>query len=137
MSERQWKRLDAVERLEQGKLGVGAVAQVLGLSTRQVRRLRQSIKRRGKAAIIHGNTGRRPKNRTPEKVRIRIIELARGKYAGFNDTHLTDKLVEEEKVKLSRASVQRILRGNVVTLPGRQATLFHEGRNRKRIALSY
>jgi hypothetical protein len=132
MSERQWKRLDAVERLEQGKLGVGAVAQVLGLSTRQVRRLRQSIKRRGKAAIIHGNTGRRPKNRTSEKVRMQIIELARGKYAGFNDTHLTDKLVEEEKVKLSRASVQRILRGNGVAAVRKHRAAKHRRRRERK-----
>jgi len=132
MSARQWKRLDVVERLEQGKVGTGAAAQMLGLSTRQVRRLRQSIKRLGKAAIIHGNTGRAPKNRTPEKLRVQIIELAKGKYVGFNDTHLTDKLAEEEKLKLSRASVQRILRGSgVATVRKHRAARHRRRRERK------
>lgn len=39
-------------------------------------------------------------------------ELARGKYQGFNDHHLTEKLSlsEEHKIKLSRVKVRRILR---------------------------
>lgn len=32
------------------------------------------------------------------------------KYTGFNDSHLTEKLVEVEKIGVSRESVRRILR---------------------------
>jgi hypothetical protein len=43
-------------------------------------------------------------------VRTQVVKLMRGKYTGFNDKHFTEKLVEVEKVEISRASVQRILR---------------------------
>ena len=45
MSEGQWKRWDAVARLTAGKLTVGEAARVLGLSVRQVRRIRWRVVR--------------------------------------------------------------------------------------------
>ena len=43
MAEWQWKRWDAVARLGAGKLTLQEAAQVLGLSVRQVRRIRQAV----------------------------------------------------------------------------------------------
>jgi hypothetical protein len=43
-------------------------------------------------------------------LRQRVLALATGKYAGFNDSHLRQKLVENEDLSLSRESVRRILR---------------------------
>ena len=49
MSEGQWKRWDAVARLTAGKLTVGEAARVLGLSVRQVRRIRWRVGEGGRA----------------------------------------------------------------------------------------
>lgn len=110
MSEREWKRLDVVGRVERGLLTVAEAAEVLGLSRRQVQRLRKAVAAKGKEAVVHGNRGRPPPNRLRDTVRAKVLRLARQKYEGFNDHHLTDKLVEQEQVKVSRASVQRWLR---------------------------
>jgi transposase len=110
MSERQWKRLDAVERIGRGALTSGEAAAALGLSVRQVRRLRRGVEKRGREGVVHGNTGRAPAHRVAEKVRVRIVELRRTKYGGFNDHHFTEKLGAVEGVEISRASVQRLLR---------------------------
>ena len=48
MSQRQWRRLDTVERIGRGTLTLGEAAEVLGLSKRQVRRLRRAVERRGR-----------------------------------------------------------------------------------------
>ena len=48
---------------ERGKLTTREAAEVLGLSTRQVRRLRRAVERRGAAGVVHGNRGRAPSNR--------------------------------------------------------------------------
>jgi hypothetical protein len=42
----------------------------------------------------------------------RIVQLARGTYAGFNDHHLCEKLVEREGFSLSRETLRRLLRKN-------------------------
>jgi hypothetical protein len=39
-----------------------------------------------------------------------IVTLARGKCVGFNDSHLTEKLRDEEDLSASRETVRRILR---------------------------
>ena len=110
MSQRQWKRLDAVERIGRGILTLREAAEVLGLSQRQVRRLRRAVEARGARGVVHGNTGRRPQHRVAEAMREQIVELRRKKYAGFNDQHFTEKLCEVEGVRISRPSVQRLLR---------------------------
>jgi hypothetical protein len=39
-----------------------------------------------------------------------VLQLARGRYQGLNDTHLAEKLKEKEKIGLSRPTVRTILR---------------------------
>ena len=110
MSQRQWKRLDVVERIGRGTLTVREAATVLGLGERQVRRLRRAVRERGARGVVHGNTGRASPHRIAETVRTQIVELRRRKYDRFNDQHFTEKLGEVEGIQISRASVQRLLR---------------------------
>jgi transposase len=110
MSQRQWRRLDVVARVERGEFTVAEGAQALGLSRRQLQRLRKKIRAQGSKGVLHGNAGRAPSHKTPDSVRERIVELARGKYVGFNDQHFTEKLVADEGLSVSRQTVRRILR---------------------------
>jgi hypothetical protein len=110
MSVREWKRLEAVERIEGGELTVKRAGELLGLSARQVRRIRRAVERWRAKGVVHGNRGRPPWNRGTENLREQIVKLRRGKYAGFNDQHFTEKLVEVEGLAVSRATVRRVLR---------------------------
>src|SRR5262249_39778830 len=101
MSQRQWKRVDAVERIGRGMLTTREAAAVLGLCERQVRRLRRAVEQRGARGVVHGNTGRAPQHRIAAPVREQIVELRRKKYVGFNDQHFTEKLCEVEGVPIS------------------------------------
>jgi transposase len=128
MSQRQWKRLDAVERIGRGTLTVREAAEVLGLSARQVRRVRRAVEKHGAKGVVHGNTGRAPQHRVAEAKREQIVELRRKKYAGFNDHHFTEKLCEVEKLTISRASVQRLLRAAGIGPPRRRRPPKHRRR---------
>ena len=133
MSVGEWKRLEAVERIEGGELTVKRAGELLGLSARQVRRLRKAIKRCGAAGVFHGNRGRRPWNRSLEKLREQIVRLQRAKYVGFNDQHFTEKLVEIEGLEVSRATVRRVLRSAGIAA-ARQRRAPHHRRRRERKA---
>lgn len=111
MSVKEWKRLEAVERIERGELTVNRAGELLGLSARQVRRIRKAVQRSGSKGVIHGSRGRRARNRIAESLRGRMVKLRRGKYAGFNDQHFQEKLAEVEGLVVSRASVRRVLPG--------------------------
>jgi len=45
------------------------------------------------------------------------LSLARGKYQGFNDSHLAEKLRSEENLTVSRETVRRILRAAKLASP--------------------
>jgi transposase len=128
MSQRQWKRLDAVERIGRGSLTLREAAQLLGLCERQVRRVRRAVEAHGARGVVHGNTGRAPQHRIADTVREQIVELRRKRYAGFNDQHFTEKLCELEGVKISRASVQRLLRAAGIGPPRRRRAPKHRRR---------
>jgi len=111
MSTREWRAVSLLERLERGEVSVSEVAASLGRSMRQVQRIRKRVAEIGPAGVLHGNRGRSPKHKTSAAVSEKIVSLHRGKYAGFNDHHFTEKLVEVEKLEVSRETVRRILRG--------------------------
>ena len=132
MSRKQWKRLDAVERVGHGKLTVEQGAKVLGLSRRQMTRLCTAFEKGGADTLVHGNKGRAPDHKTPEETRAKVIELIRTTYKGFNDHHFTEKLQEVEEIAISRATVQRILRGaGVPAVQTRRARKYRGRRKRK------
>jgi transposase len=47
-----------MEQVMQGKITVRQAAEILGLSERQIKRLKAGIKEKGLAALAHGNRGR-------------------------------------------------------------------------------
>jgi transposase len=110
MSQRDLNRMHVVRlTLERGE-SVQRGAELLGLCARQVKRLRKKMREGGVKGVLHGNRGRKPWNRTAAKTADKVLQLARGRYQGLNDTHLTEKLNEKEGVKLSRWTVRVLLR---------------------------
>ncbi len=64
-----------------GRYTPQAAAQVMGLSLRQVRRLKRALVRDGPRALAHGNRGRVPKHALAASVRAQVLALAQGRYA--------------------------------------------------------
>jgi len=122
------RRVHVITLLEGQRITPGRAAEALGLTPRQVRRLRAGLRREGPAAVVHGNRGRPAPNRVPESLRSQIVALARGRYAGLNDHHLTEKLTAVEGLAVSRATVQRILRAAGVVSPRRRRPPRHRAR---------
>lgn len=110
VSQREIHRMHVVVLTIEGRATVGRGAKVLGISVRQMKRLRRKMKERGIEGLLHGNRGKPPWNKTASEKIDQVLQLARGRYQGLNDTHLTEKLNEKEKVGLSRATVRGLLR---------------------------
>lgn len=105
------QRLYVLAHLLAGEVTVAQAAALLRLSTRQVDRLARRFRAEGAAALVHGNRGRTPANRTAESIRARLVELATTEFAGFNPVHLAEVLVEEGHTDLavSPRTIRRIL----------------------------
>ncbi len=133
MSERQWKRWDVIERVKAETLSMGDAARICGISQRQLWRIRAAVGEAGKEALVHGNRGRPPSNRTPEMVREQVIALRRKKYDRFNDAHFTEKLWGEAVTRrLSVSTVRRILRQAGIAAVRRRRPRRHRRRRERK-----
>ncbi len=109
LTQEEQGRLQTLNLVMEGRLGVGEAAYILGMSERHTWRILASYRKAGAAALAHGNRGCRPANATSEGTRKRVITLASTRYAGINHTHLTELLAEREGVSLARSTVRRLL----------------------------
>ena len=91
---REEKRLQIIERVYRRELMLVQAARIMGVSERQCYWIKAQVSKHGAKGVVHGNRGRPCKRKIRGKVVERIVALARGKYRGFNDHHLTDKLKE-------------------------------------------
>lgn len=131
LNQGEQRRLLVLNHLEAGALVNAEAAELLGVTIRQVRRLRAAYREHGAAALAHGNRGRRPAHAIDPSVAARVVELATGTYAGFNREHLCEMLAEHEGIALSRPSVQRILaRAGVAPVRTRRAPRHRRRRER-------
>ena len=99
-----------MEQLLEGKVTVRQASCVLGLSERQIKRLKVGVRERGIAALAHGNRGRKPKHATPKEVKEAIVRLAMGKYRGASYQHMSELLSEHDGISLSSKTIGRILK---------------------------
>src|SRR5215212_2679829 len=134
LSTRQQRRAEVLTRLLAGQLSTLDAAQLLGVTLRQVQRLRRRFAAQGLSSVVHGNTGRAPANRTDPAVVEHLAALcgAGGKYHDFNVSHLCDLLVRDEEIRLPRSTLSRLLRvAGVRAPPPRRAEVKRMRRERK------
>ena len=95
--------------LRDGTIDLAHAAAILHVSDRQVRRLLAAWQEAGPSALVHGNRGRSPVNRTDEDLRVRIAELVEDRYKGVNRAHLAELLEEHEHIVIPVRTLRRIL----------------------------
>jgi transposase len=132
VSQRDLHRMHVVRLTLEGRESVGRGAKLLGISARQMKRLRRKMRERGDRGLAHGNRGKPARNKIASEKIKKVIALARGRYQGLNDTHLTEKLQEKEEISLSRPTVRGILRGaGIAAVKKRGVKRHYKRRERK------
>src|SRR5271169_3466591 len=132
MSEKELQRVKVIENAVEGRLKVGEAARLLQVSARQVQRLKRRYRPDSVAWVQHGNRGRPMPWALPAAARRTVLELARGKYRGFNDSHLCEKLNTEENLEVSRETVRRILRRAKLASPQKRRPRQYRARRLRR-----
>lgn len=110
MTAREQRRAQLLARVIAGELKLWEAAVVLGMSVRQVRRLKGALLRQGPAGLAHANRGRASPRRLSPTLRQHVIDLYLGRYRGLNHQHFCELLDQREHLRLSVASVRRILK---------------------------
>jgi len=133
LSQKELQRVQVISQCVQGNLACARAAELLDLSPRHVKRLKSRYRQGSAAALAHASRGRPSHRRLTQRVRDRIVRLARTRYAGFNDHHLCEKLIEQEGFSLSRETLRRLLRSQGRGSPRKRRAPTHRQR-RLRVA---
>ncbi len=102
-------RYRVITEVIQRHLKVKDAAKILKRSERQVYRIKARVEKEGTKGVIHKGKGKRSARWLTEKIKNKINSLHQSKYEGFNLTHMTEFLNEEEEIKVSRESLRQIL----------------------------
>lgn len=109
LSKRECDRLKVLSSAELIGRTNAEIARAMGLSVRQVQRLKRVLREEGPEGLAHGNRGRRPVHSLGSETAARVARLYKEKYEGFNFSHFTEKLVETEGIGVSVSTVRRVL----------------------------
>jgi transposase len=112
LNQKQQRKVDILTRLEAGTVDAGTAAELLGVGPRQLRRVLVRFRKEGFGGVLHGNAGRCAVNRTDPALVQQVLALAGrdGKYEDFNVCHLQELLGEQERIKIGRSTLDRMLK---------------------------
>jgi transposase len=110
MNVNEARKMTIVEKCLEKTFNNCQAANLLGLSIRQVQRLKKRGRIQGIESILHRNRGRKPVFAVPKETRDSILALYREKYSRYNFSHFNDILSQETGIFLSRSSISRIVR---------------------------
>ena len=107
------KKMIVIQSVIDNKRTGKEASEALNISERQVWRLVKKVKDGGIDKIKHGNYNRITKNKVPDEIVNKILELKKSyKYELANFKHFTELLNEEENIKLSYSTIYNILKRN-------------------------
>lgn len=109
MTQKELSRYEVIKKLIEKEINGSEAAKQLGLSVRQVKRIKARVIKEETKGVIHKSRGR-VGNR---KIKPEVIERARfyleSKYSDFKPTFAMEKLEEKHQIKLSKEKVRQIM----------------------------
>jgi len=133
LNDAQQRKCEILQRLKDKTLSTADAAHLLGRSTRQVQRMLCRFTQVGMQAVVHGNCGRPPANKTTPEVidQIRLVGGKDGKYHDFNACHMQELLIEHDDIKIGRSTLDRVLKDAQLRQSKRKQPLKRRRRERK------
>jgi transposase len=132
MSKRELTRLEVMQRLKDKRLTQKEAARMLGLSTRQVKRLWRAYRELGPPGLVSARRGKPSNNRLDADLAQQALDWIKTKYDDFGPTLAHEKLTEVHNLQISRESVRRIMIAEGIWKPKRaKQSAVHQMRERR------
>ena len=109
MSINELERSDAFMKLKEKILTQMQVAELLGISVRQVKRIFKKYKKHGTAALISQKRGKKGNRRLAESLKDLALAYIREKYRDFSPLLAHEKLIEVHELKISLTVVRKLM----------------------------
>jgi hypothetical protein len=109
MSSKELDRLHWLQRLADKRATQRQAAEALGLTVRQVQRLRDPYEARGAAGLVSARRGKRSNRALPDSFKEYVVELVRDRYLDFGPTLAREKLAELHGVSVGLETLRKWL----------------------------
>jgi transposase len=110
MSVQELKRVHVIRQVMDKAVRQREASEVLGITTRQVRRLIQRVQAEGDAGLVHRGRGKPSNRRHSPGVKARVLRLYAKHYRDFGPTLAAEKLAERHGITLSAETLRQWLR---------------------------
>jgi transposase len=109
--ERMMKLQDVLLKAMAKKITWWAAAEIIGVSDRTMRRMRERLERDGYSGLADRRKGQVSSQRIPLKTAEEVLRLYREQYSDFNVRHFHEKLREQHQIEISYTWVYAALIG--------------------------
>lgn len=132
LSQEQLKTLTVINRFIDKSISRQQAAVLLGLSTRQISRLKKGVLASGAESLIHKNTGRKPAHSVSDETKEAILSIySRPELSGINFLHFKDILLADFGIHISYSALSSILKNAGFESP-KKKKIRHRTHRRKR-----
>lgn len=100
------QRLTVITAVINRKITNGEAARKLGMSVRQLQRLKSDVRRNGPSAVIHKLKGKTGNHQIDQNIKRQILSDIKSKYADFKPKLATEKLHEEYQLPITSQTIR-------------------------------
>ncbi len=121
LSQKQLKTFKVINSFIDKSITRQQAAELLGLSTRQITRLKKGVLSSGAHSLIHKNTGRKPAHAVSDETKEAVLKIySRLELSGVNFLHFKDILLADFGISLSYSALSSILKKQALKAPKRK-----------------
>jgi len=122
LTQREEEKMTVITDCLSGKITKAQAAIMLGISTRQVKRLKSKVRENGEEAVIHQLKGKQSNHRIEDGIKEQALKVIQTTYPDFKPTFATEKLEENHAIHISRETIRRWMTKEKLWKPRKQKT---------------
>jgi len=131
MSRRETKRLHIIHQALDKRITQEKAAELVGLSSRQFRRMIKRVREEGDDGISHRSRGKTSNRHVPTKIKDKALKLFQEKYSDFGPTFASEKLLDVHDIKISKETLRLWLKREDIPYAKRKGRKHRQWRERK------
>ena len=132
LTSKEQEKLATIKDALSGAITNGKASLMLGISLRQVIRLKKKVRQEGQSAVIHKLKGKRGNHCIDQSVKEQALTVIKETYPDFKPTFATEKLADNHGIHISYGTARLWMIEEKLWKPRRQKqTTYRSWRPRK------
>lgn len=107
MSSKEISRLEVIQQVKARVIRQSRAAELLGISVRQLIRLRKRYEQEGAESLVSKRRGQPSNHRHNERFKQKVMQLVQSQYGDFGPTLAAEKLLERHQLKVNKETLRQ------------------------------